>query len=190
MDCLGTVDGSEIPRPTTWDVWNTVNNGINCLSLNWWVCRTSAINSRKTGKNHRSTLRLGVKFQPVILVCFLVIFWGQISDPCWRIQALKNGLSDGKSNHETCFFGGNHNVNSNIWRWYFEVIVTWRIFVDLFVDFNGTSMCCVFDGMWCYLLFRFFKKLGGLGGFEGSKKKLCESIDWYLAETSKTNDPL
>ena len=27
-----TVDGSEIPRPTTWDVENLVNKGINYLS--------------------------------------------------------------------------------------------------------------------------------------------------------------
>ena len=30
-----TVDGSEIPRPTTWDVSNPENNRINYLSLNW-----------------------------------------------------------------------------------------------------------------------------------------------------------
>ena len=30
-----TVDASEIPRPTTWDVKNLVNNGRNYLSLNW-----------------------------------------------------------------------------------------------------------------------------------------------------------
>ncbi len=28
---------AEIPFPTTWDVWNPTNNGINYLSLNWWV---------------------------------------------------------------------------------------------------------------------------------------------------------
>ena len=29
LNHVGTVDGSEIPSPTTWDVWNLVNNGIN-----------------------------------------------------------------------------------------------------------------------------------------------------------------
>ena len=37
---LHTVDGSEIPFPTFLGCFqNTVNNGINYHSLNWWVCR-------------------------------------------------------------------------------------------------------------------------------------------------------
>ena len=43
-----TVDGSEIPRPTTWDgaKASLVNNrDFNYLSLNWWVYRISSTNS-------------------------------------------------------------------------------------------------------------------------------------------------
>jgi len=29
LELTPTVDGSEIPRPTTWDVWSSVNNGID-----------------------------------------------------------------------------------------------------------------------------------------------------------------
>ena len=29
----------KIPFPTTWDVYNPVNNEISTTSLNWWVCR-------------------------------------------------------------------------------------------------------------------------------------------------------
>ena len=44
-----TVDGSEIPRPTTWDGAKTLlSNGMNYLSLNR-MCRISVINSMTLG---------------------------------------------------------------------------------------------------------------------------------------------
>ena len=37
-----SVDGSEIPRPTTWDVRKPgVNRRSSTTNLNWWVCRIS-----------------------------------------------------------------------------------------------------------------------------------------------------
>ena len=44
----------EIPRPTTWHVWNLVNNGISTTNLNW--CRISCINSITNGCSESSQL--------------------------------------------------------------------------------------------------------------------------------------
>ena len=42
-----TVDGSEIPRPTTWHVWNPINNGILTISTGEF---TGFLNHQQYGK--------------------------------------------------------------------------------------------------------------------------------------------
>ena len=38
---IHTVDGSEIPFPTTWDVYKILQITGKTTNLNWWVCRIS-----------------------------------------------------------------------------------------------------------------------------------------------------
>ena len=72
-----TVDGSELPRPTTWHGAKTlVNNGISTTNLNWWVCRIS-------GCHQRYLLRFGVFSYILVTSNYQTSGW-------WQLDALRS----------------------------------------------------------------------------------------------------